>query len=171
MVYLIIVLAFISSYLPTLFGGATMQKPLYMAVLSFPMMIIGGGVEEIGWRGFLQPALQKKFSIFISTMIVSIIWAVWHLPLWFIPGTNQSQRNFIYFIITLIAISFIYSIIYNATKSIFMCIVYHAFMNSFWSVFVPNDKILPAFSTLIFGICIFTVYKLVIKRKSVFLTG
>ena len=95
MVYLIIVLAFISSYFPTLFGGATMQKPLYMAVLSFPMMIIGGGVEEIGWRGFLQPALQKKFSIFISTMIVSIIWAVWHLPLWFIPGTNQSQRLYL----------------------------------------------------------------------------
>ncbi|MDR4189734.1 CPBP family intramembrane glutamic endopeptidase [Bacillus pseudomycoides] len=168
---LLIVLAFISCYLPTLFGGATMQKPLYVALFNFPMMIIGGGVEEIGWRGFLQPALQKRFSSFLSTMIVSIIWAVWHLPLWFIPGTNQSQINFIYFIITIIAVSFIYTTIYNATKSIFMCLVFHALMNSFWSVYVPKDKILPACSTLIFGICVFIVYKLVIKRKSTLLTG
>ncbi len=61
---LIIVLAFISCYLPTLFGGVTMHKPLYVALLNFPIMIIGGGVEEIGWRGFLQPALQKSFLYF-----------------------------------------------------------------------------------------------------------
>lgn len=61
---LIIILAFISCYLPTIFSGAPMQKPLYMALLSVPMMIIGGGVEEIGWRGLLQPALQRRFSLF-----------------------------------------------------------------------------------------------------------
>ncbi|PFD36453.1 CPBP family intramembrane metalloprotease [Bacillus cereus] len=166
---LIIVLAFISCYLPAIFGGATVQKPLYVALLSFPIMIIGGGLEEIGWRGFLQPALQKRFSAFFSTVIVSIIWAIWHLPLWFIPGTNQTQRDFISFTITTIAVSFILTTIYNATKSIFMCLIFHALLNSFWSVYVPNDKILPAFSTLIFGIFVFIVYKLVIKRKSIFL--
>ncbi|AIK39646.1 putative membrane protein [Bacillus pseudomycoides] len=62
---LLIVLAFISCYLPTLFGGATMQKPLYVALLNFPMMIIGGGVEEIGWRGILATCTSKKvFFIF-----------------------------------------------------------------------------------------------------------
>lgn len=166
---LIIVLSFISCYLPTLFGGATTQKPLYMALLNFPIMIIGGGIEEIGWRGFLQPALQKRFSAFFSTVIVSIIWASWHLPLWFIPGTNQSQRDFLSFTITTFAVSFLLTIIYNATKSIFMCIIFHALLNSFWSVYVPNDKILPAFATLIFGIFVFIVYKLVIKRKSILL--
>ncbi|MEI4801931.1 type II CAAX endopeptidase family protein [Bacillus sp. FJAT-51639] len=166
--FLIIVLAFISCYLPTIFDGATMQKPLYVALLSFPIMIIGGGLEEIGWRGFLQPALQKRFSAFFSTVIVSIIWAIWHLPLWFIPGTNQSQRNFISFTITIIAVSFLLTTIYNATKSIFMCLIFHALLNSFWSVYVPNDKILPAFATLIFGIFVFILYKLVIKRNSPF---
>ncbi len=127
-------------------------------------MIIGGGVEEIGWRGFLQPALQKRFSAFLSTVIVSIIWTIWHLPLWFIPGTSNSQTNFIYFIITIITQCFMLTTIYNAAKSIFMCLVFHALINSFWSVYVPNDKILPAFSTLIFEIFVFIVYKLVIKR-------
>ncbi|EOO19907.1 CPBP family intramembrane glutamic endopeptidase [Bacillus cereus] len=166
---LIVVLAFISCYLPTIFGGAMMQKPLYVALLSFPTMIVGGGLEEIGWRGFLQPALQKKNSAFFSTVIVSVIWAIWHWPLWFIPGTNQTQRDFIAFIITTIAVSFLLTTIFNATKSIFMCLIFHALLNSFWSVYVPNDKVLPAFSTFIFGIFVFIVYKVIIKRKNLLL--
>ncbi|WOA55663.1 CPBP family intramembrane glutamic endopeptidase [Bacillus mycoides] len=166
---LIVVLAFISCYLPTIFGGATMQKPLYVALLSFPTMIVGGGLEEIGWRGFLQPALQKKKSAFFSTVIVSVIWAIWHWPLWFIPGTNQTQRDFIAFIITTIAVSFLLTTIFNATKSIFMCLIFHALLNSFWSVYVPNDKVLPAFPTFIFRIFVFIVYKVIIKRKNLLL--
>ncbi|MFK4329577.1 membrane protease YdiL (CAAX protease family) [Bacillus sp. RC240] len=166
---LIVVLAFISCYLPTIFGGATMQKPLYVALLSFPIMIIGGGLEEIGWRGFLQPALQKRFSAFFSTVIVSVIWAIWHWPLWFIPGTNQTQRDFIAFIITTIAVSFLLTTIINTTKSIFMCLIFHALLNSFWTVYVPNDKVLPAFPTFIFGIFVFIVYKVIIKRKNLLL--
>ncbi|TXS00798.1 CPBP family intramembrane metalloprotease [Bacillus sp. SH7-1] len=163
---LIIILAFISCYLPTIFGGAKMQTPLYVALLSFPIMIVGGGLEEIGWRGFLQPALQKRFSVFLSTVIVSGIWAIWHWPLWFIPGTNQTQRDFIAFIITTMAVSFLLTTIFNVTKSIFMCLIFHALLNSFWSVYVPNDKVLPAIPTLVFGIFVFIVCKVVIKRKN-----
>lgn len=166
---LIIILAFISCYLPTIFGGAKMQTPLYVALLSFPIMIVGGGLEEIGWRGFLQPALQKRFSVFLSTVIVSGIWAIWHWPLWFIPGTNQTQRDFIAFIITTMAVSFLLTTIFNVTKSIFMCLIFHALLNSFWSVYVPNDKVLPAIPTLVFGIFVFIVCKVVIKRKNLLL--
>ncbi|HHT7110510.1 TPA: CPBP family intramembrane glutamic endopeptidase [Bacillus cereus] len=166
---LIIILAFISCYLPIIFGGAKMQTPLYVALISFPIMIVGGGLEEIGWRGFLQPALQKRFSVFLSTVIVSGIWAIWHWPLWFIPGTNQTQRDFIAFIITTMAMSFLLTTIFNATKSIFMCLIFHALLNSFWSVYVPNDKVLPVIPTLIFGIFVFILYKVVIKRKNLLL--
>jgi uncharacterized protein len=163
---LIVVLAFIGCYLPTIFSGAPMQKPLYIAFLTVPMMIIGGGVEEIGWRGFFQPALQKRFSPFISTIMIGIVWAIWHLPLWFIPGTINAEWSFLYFIITIIAVCFLYTTIYNATKSIFMCIVLHALFNAFWGMYVPNNQILSAFATLIFGISVFTIYKIVIKEKS-----
>ena len=40
-----------------------MENPLYLALIEFPIMIIGGGLEEIGWRGYLQPTLQKKMVI------------------------------------------------------------------------------------------------------------
>lgn len=74
-----------------------MENPLYLALIEFPIMIIGGGLEEIGWRGYLQPTLQKKWSSFISTLIVGGIWAIWHLPLWFVVGSNQMSMNFLWF--------------------------------------------------------------------------
>lgn len=39
-----------------------------------PMMFVGGGLEEAGWRYILQPELEKKYSFTVSTIIVSIIW-------------------------------------------------------------------------------------------------
>lgn len=52
-------LAFVACFLPTLWGGATMENPMYLALLELPIMIIGGGLEEIGWRGFLQLHYKK----------------------------------------------------------------------------------------------------------------
>jgi membrane protease YdiL (CAAX protease family) len=37
-------------------------------------------LEEFGWRGFLLPHLQSKYSAFISSMILTVFWATWHLP-------------------------------------------------------------------------------------------
>lgn len=161
---LIILSAFIFCFLPTLFGGAKMVQPIYMAFIEFPFMIIGGGLEEIGWRGFLQPALQRKMPAFKSTLIVSIIWAVWHLPLWFIVGTNQTSINFISFLITAMALSFVLASLYNATQSIFLCIVMHAFINGFWDVFRPNDYILPSLPALLFCVILFVVAEILIKK-------
>jgi uncharacterized protein len=42
-------------------------------------MIIGATTEEIGWRSFLQPTLEKNHSVFISSLIVGIIWGLWHI--------------------------------------------------------------------------------------------
>lgn len=167
--YILIVLsAFACCSLPTLFGGATRVQPIYIAFLEFPFMIIGGGVEEIGWRGFLQPALQRKISATASTLIVSVIWAVWHLPLWFIVGTSQTNLNFLFFLITAIALSFILAALYNATQSIFLCIVMHAFINSFWDVYRSNDNILSSLPTLLFCLLVFSTVEILIKKTKLF---
>jgi len=48
-------------------------------LLSFVAIVIGSAAEEIGWRGFLLPNLQKKHTAFVSSIIVGILWGVWHL--------------------------------------------------------------------------------------------
>jgi len=163
---LVMGLSIIFCFVPTLFPGGTMKGPLYIAILEFPIMIFGGGLEEIGWRGFLQPALQKKYSAIISTLIVGIIWAVWHLPLFFILGSSQASMSFLWFFIYAIALSFLLAAIFNGTKSIFLCIIFHALMNSFSEVFVPNQRLIPACFMLVFAIIIFIAIAKMCRRKS-----
>lgn len=64
------------------------KLPLY--ALTFALVALAqGGNEEPGWRGFLQPELQKRFSPLVAAVIVSLFWSLWHLPLYlngFYPG-------------------------------------------------------------------------------------
>jgi membrane protease YdiL (CAAX protease family) len=46
----------------------------------FTLLFIGLG-EEPGWRGFLQPLLQRQLSPFVASLCVAVIWAAWHAPL------------------------------------------------------------------------------------------
>lgn len=41
--------------------------------------------EDLGWRGSLQPQLQSKWSAISATVMVGIVWVIWHLPLWLGP--------------------------------------------------------------------------------------
>jgi len=50
--------------------------------------------EEIGWRSFALPKLQKIFTPFATSLILGLIWAVWHLPLFWIANTIQNQLPF-----------------------------------------------------------------------------
>lgn len=55
--------AFFIQCIPALMGYSTIKYPLYMGFILILPMIIGGGLEEIGWRGLLQPELEKNGHI------------------------------------------------------------------------------------------------------------
>jgi membrane protease YdiL (CAAX protease family) len=71
-------------------GGVLLANPIaplkifiaYVVALIVPLM------EEYGWRGYLQPALQSRFSAARTGLTVGVIWALWHAPLFWIPGTG-----------------------------------------------------------------------------------
>lgn len=108
-----------------------LSKPFYMVLLFLPSMIIGGGLEEVGWRGMLLPQLLKKISPLKAILIISVIWTLWHVPLWLIPGVPQYRSNFIIFLINIVSLTFLLSTIYIKTQSILMCILFHATENAF----------------------------------------
>jgi len=66
---------------------------LYLVVPAFLAVLVLGGPlgEEPGWRGVLQPALGGWFSPSRAGLLVGVVWAAWHLPLFAIPGTPQAQ--------------------------------------------------------------------------------
>ncbi len=100
-----------------------------------PYVVFGLGVnflantcEEIGWRGFALSHLQKRHNALIATLIVGVLWGLWHLPLVFLAG-SMSEYPFLWFTI-IVANAFIYTWIYNSTKgSILLVALFHASEN------------------------------------------
>ena len=106
------------------------EVSIYLMPLFFIQLIFfGGGHEELGWRGILQPLLDKKYTYWQSNLIVGSIWGIWHLPLWFIVGESHQGFPFILFFIYTLFLSFVLGLLYRQTKSVGYCILFHAFAN------------------------------------------
>lgn len=63
------------------FGIASGLPDLPVVVLWLVQVLVSGLGEEPGWRGYALPALSERHRPIVATMIVSGIWALWHLPL------------------------------------------------------------------------------------------
>lgn len=113
------------------------QMPWYAApIVLLSATIVGGGNEELGWRGILQPELEKKLPFPLATLITGCIWMAWHIPLWFVVGTSQQGMNFGLYCIYGLILSVWLATIYKKTKNVFSCVVFHGFSNLMLSFFV-----------------------------------
>lgn len=128
-------LAAVQALLMCLIGGYEKTAPVYMIVLMLPIMLIGGGLEEAGWRYITFPELDKKFGFIASAFITGIIWAVWHLPLFYIPGVNQYGQSFLFFTVNVIGLSFILAAVRKITGSVWLCVLCHMTVNAIPEVF------------------------------------
>ena len=145
-------------------GGAGVVLPLFISVCSW--------VEEIGWRGYLQPILDKRFGPVIATLINCAIWTVWHLPLCFIKGTYQYSGSYLWFVVSLIGSAFSLAAINKVHGSIMPCILFHAAGNAIVSYGISvSEGIGMAVSTCIqvlVSIGVFIVYRK--NKASLFMT-
>lgn len=130
----------IACYFPELFGESRLPMllpniyifPIYWILIVF----LGGGQEEIGWRAYILPFLEKRFGNWIGSTILALVWACWHIPLWFISGTSQSYMNFAGFVMLMLGYSFIFSwIMKSAGKRPLAGLIAHGTANAFVPVF------------------------------------
>lgn len=111
----------------------------YLLPLGFLVMIPFVGIaEEAGWRGFLQPELEKRMKFPFSVLTVAAIWSVWHIDQWFDPTSNHYGDSFVGFSIHILVWAFALAALYKATKSVMACAVYHAFVNAIGAVYDWN---------------------------------
>ena len=82
------------------------------------------------WRNITWPELNKKFGFFLATLITSVIWWIWHLPLFFIQGVSQYHKSFFVFGIMVLGLSFMLAVIRDLTGSVWLCVFCHAIVNS-----------------------------------------
>jgi membrane protease YdiL (CAAX protease family) len=80
------------------------SSPLsWLAAIVF-VMVLG---EEIGWRGFALPKLQAALAPLAASIAIGVIWAVWHLPLFFMSGMPQYESPFFAYTLYTIALSIV----------------------------------------------------------------
>lgn len=140
--YLLVLASVILFFLPQcLISGYENGAPFYAIIVMIPMMLIGGGLEEAGWRYILQPELEKKCKFTVSTILVSIIWWVWHLPLFFIEGVAQYGQDYFVFGINVLGLSFALASIRKNTDSVWLCVLFHCTVNSLSGIYIVNDNI------------------------------
>ncbi len=93
-------------------------NPLSLVGIIVAGLFTGPLAEELGWRGFALDRLQNKWSPFLSSLILAVIWWAWHLPLFFIKGTTQNQWGFgsvffWMFFLTIFPLTIILTWVYN----------------------------------------------------------
>jgi len=136
-------------YLFHLLGGPPVDwsglPPLYTVVPMFIFFTIAAGMgEEFGWRGFLLPRLQTRHTALVSGLLVGVIWAIWHIPLFFIKGTSQydmqSQDGLLPVMLGYLTFVIVSSIqftwVFNNTKgSVLLAAVMHGASNA-WGGYI-----------------------------------
>lgn len=116
-----------------LLGQVNYMPYLGVGAWVFWFLTYGMG-EEIGWRGFALPRLQHDRSAGWATLVLGLIWALWHLPPFFYLDTYQQMGLWMYpfLAVTIVCGTVIYTWIYNSTGgSVLMAIVFHASFNFF----------------------------------------
>ncbi len=112
--------------IPAAPGGTLALKLIAVFVM---MAIIDGPLgEEIGWRGFLLPALWRRIGPISASLIVGVIWYVWHIPLYAVDGKGTPLT----FLLSCVLYSLIFSWFFlKSRQSTFVAIILHNCSNYF----------------------------------------
>lgn len=105
---------------------------LGMFIYLFLKNLFAGSLgEELGWRGFAQNELQKKYSPLRASIVIGFWWGIWHLPIWFTTGFTGIDliKYIIFFMIAVISVSIIMATFYNLNKTLLVPITIHQLFN------------------------------------------
>jgi CAAX protease family protein len=137
---------------------ASWQAPAFSLLLTYPVsfvvsLIIGGPLgEEIGWRGFALPRLQRDQGPLGGSLILGLLWAFWHLPYFWMPewGTPKGTvLDIVWFVLADIALTIVYTWVFNNTKtSLLIVILVHAsndafFINQLFRAPIVTNSLVP----------------------------
>lgn len=87
--------------------------------------------EEIGWRGYTLPHLNSRFSALTSSLVLGLVWGIWHLPKFLLAGSNQSQGIFWLYLLDTTAKAVLYTWVFNNTNgSLLLVTLLHAAWNT-----------------------------------------
>ena len=129
-------------------SGASWGKTLAQLTIipSLLTIFLTPFLEELGWRGYALDQLQSRWSALVSSLILSIVWALWHLPLSFSKGTYQhslgvGSLGFWTFIIGFVPVTLLFTWIFNNNcRSTLSAILFHCVLNGSLELFTLTER-------------------------------
>jgi membrane protease YdiL (CAAX protease family) len=137
------------------------------------ILFLGGPLgEELGWRGFVLPRLQARRTAFGASLLLGLIWGLWHIPLYFVPGTGQFETisggttpafAIGAFVVWTIGLSILFTWLFNEMRgSLMVVILFHTSINL--GAFVPAAIGSTGASSFLYAIVTWIVVVVVISK-------
>ena len=124
-------------------AGPTLQVGAIVAYI--PAIFILAAGEEFGWRGFVLPQLLGRLPALGVAVILGVIHAAYHLPLWVAPGFPPPSYSLLAFLVSSLAFGVIWTWLYQNTKgSVLLATLFHGSINSAGNIFfagIPSAQL------------------------------
>ncbi|MGH7650663.1 MAG: CPBP family intramembrane glutamic endopeptidase [Gemmatimonadaceae bacterium] len=115
-------------------------RPVFLVAATI-LGTLGQAGEEVGWRGYLLPRLTERAGLVIASLAVGVIWAVWHLPLFFAQGADTNHQSFLWYASQIVAYSIALAWLYWRTGgSLLLTMFMHSAFNNMKDI-VPSGAV------------------------------
>ena len=111
------------------------DEPWYILLAAVPVSTVVQAGEEIGWRGYALPRLAKRLGFGSGSVVLGLVWATWHLPLFFISGIDKQGQSFPLYAVQVVALSVAMAWLYVHTNgSLLLMMLMHSAVNQSLSI-------------------------------------
>ncbi len=112
-------------------GNVKMTGEHFVAMLEYlPWTLLQGGLEEVGWRWYLQPHVNVKNSFTLKMLCISVVWFLWHFPIYRLPWITAGSSNYFIFYLMILGNTFVFGTIKQLSKGAVPCIIAHMLIDS-----------------------------------------
>lgn len=106
------------------------RTPALLLALLVNLLITGPLGEELGWRGYALPRLLQRFSPFKASLILGVIWGIWHLPSFYVSAMVQARLSLPLFMLNAVCLSYLASWLFmNTGGSVLITVLLHYMAN------------------------------------------
>jgi membrane protease YdiL (CAAX protease family) len=130
------VLSIATAGLSYLLGASDFIQVGALTVLELVLFVLVVG-EELGWRGYALPRLLEKRSAVTASLILGVLWGLWHLPTFLVPGTPQYGLPLTAFVLLTIEYSILMTWVFLHTLgSVLIATLFHGAINLSQGIFL-----------------------------------
>ena len=113
---------------PAILAGPLLLLPLFLAILT----LTDGLGEELAWRGFALPRLLTRYNALVASVVLGVIWALWHLPLLWTEGNGMFHLPVWLLLLDLTAKAILFTWVFLHTRgSVLIAMLFHGATNLF----------------------------------------